>query len=459
MKKLYILSLCFGLLGASVFAQETTVKNVNSLLLVEVSLGSSISASEEFVEIYNPSAKSINVAGFALQYKSKAGTSWSNKAQLNGFIAPYGRYLLSNYIPSVSQTFSGGLANGDGHLRIVDALGEEIDLLGWGAAITPETASVAAHGPGGSLKRKTNEDGRFVDTNNNLFDWFESTAPTPEFDEWQEVIPEELPDEPINVEEPVDVVSENPTDTAPSPQPTPQVTAVPKTTHNLTITELMPDPESPLKDSDHEYVEIYNPNSFSVELEDYGIEAGEEWRYHYTIPGYTLKKGEYVALFSIDTNLTLSNSGGQARIVGPGGQVVDEIQYPEAESGMSYALVSGGDWFWTAPSPNAKNNMPVADTVELKPNNGASVLAANDTQSLEKKQFEFATNSTSSLAKQADSTQNPESQKQELNNRVLALAGVVTVLYGIYEYRSDIRVRIQQLRRYLELRSQDRQKT
>jgi len=57
----------------------------------------------DYIEIYNPTGLSFNLAGWSLQYASAAGTSWTNKQPLGGAIAP-GEYFLV-------QLASGG-ANG-----------------------------------------------------------------------------------------------------------------------------------------------------------------------------------------------------------------------------------------------------------------------------------------------------------------------------------------------------------
>jgi endonuclease G len=57
----------------------------------------------DYIEIYNPTGISFNLAGWSLQYASAAGTSWTNKQPLGGTIAP-GEYFLV-------QLASGG-ANG-----------------------------------------------------------------------------------------------------------------------------------------------------------------------------------------------------------------------------------------------------------------------------------------------------------------------------------------------------------
>ncbi len=47
----------------------------------------------DYIEIYNPTGISFNLAGWSLQYASAGGTSWTNKQPLGGTIAP-GEYFL-----------------------------------------------------------------------------------------------------------------------------------------------------------------------------------------------------------------------------------------------------------------------------------------------------------------------------------------------------------------------------
>ncbi len=47
----------------------------------------------DYVELYNPTGISFNLAGWSLQYASAAGASWTNKQPLGGTIAP-GEYFL-----------------------------------------------------------------------------------------------------------------------------------------------------------------------------------------------------------------------------------------------------------------------------------------------------------------------------------------------------------------------------
>ncbi len=56
----------------------------------------------DFVELYNPTAATVTVTGWTLQYSSAAGTSWTNKQPIGGFIGP-GEYFLVS-LASEGQT-------------------------------------------------------------------------------------------------------------------------------------------------------------------------------------------------------------------------------------------------------------------------------------------------------------------------------------------------------------------
>lgn len=108
------------------------------------------SATDEFVELYNPTDAAISIAGWKLQYKSATGTTWNDRAILPAgtTIAAHGYFLIVNqtsYAGSVAGDYSSGLWTSgtgmadNGHERIVDASLVEVDMVGWGStAIAPE---------------------------------------------------------------------------------------------------------------------------------------------------------------------------------------------------------------------------------------------------------------------------------------------------------------------------------
>ena len=93
-------------------------------------------AYDEFVELYNPLNADIDLSGWKLQYKSSTGTTWDNKLTFpaNTIIKAHGYLLLAadtDYSgPTPDYKFSAGLAD-NGHIRIVNAQGAEVDKIGF----------------------------------------------------------------------------------------------------------------------------------------------------------------------------------------------------------------------------------------------------------------------------------------------------------------------------------------
>ncbi|HEU5161751.1 MAG TPA: lamin tail domain-containing protein, partial [Thermoanaerobaculia bacterium] len=48
----------------------------------------------DFIELFNQGSTSVSLAGWSVQYASSTGTSWTNKTNLAGSIAPGGYYLI-----------------------------------------------------------------------------------------------------------------------------------------------------------------------------------------------------------------------------------------------------------------------------------------------------------------------------------------------------------------------------
>ncbi len=439
------------IVGQSALAAEDM--DYTALKMVEVQLGSADSATEEFVEIANTSVQPISLEGLSVQYKSKSGSTWSNKANLTGWIAPYGRILISNYLVDASTDFSGGLSGSSGHLQLSDQDGAAVDLLGWGDAAEPDGAAVETHGSGESLKRRVDEDGRFIDSDDNSSDWFASLSPTPEMDLWE--VGDVVVDEPIEEATPtVDdpVVTDDQESTA-----DPAVAAPIKPSHPLVITELLPDPKSPLKDAEHEFIELFNPNQFEVDISGYIIEAGPDWRYSHTLGSYQLAPGEYLAVYSADTGLTLSNSGSQVRLLSPSGSELFFVEYDKAKPGKSWSLIDG-EWLWADPSNNITNSAAIESEEESETNVAG---AADESPKIDKRSVSYpaAQSEKSEATSSTGQFTEEEAEPSRVNNWVLAGVGSLAVLYALYEYRNDIRLRIQQHRRYFAVRRENRAAT
>lgn len=149
----------------------------------------------DFVELFNPTANAISVAGWSVQYASASGTSWA-AANLSGTIQPYHYYLVqlaSGGTPGVALPASdatGGMniSAASGKLALVagttaltgsNPVGANnvIDVVGFGSANAYEgTGPAAGAGNTNSIFRKN---GGFTDANDNTNDFTTLTPPSP----------------------------------------------------------------------------------------------------------------------------------------------------------------------------------------------------------------------------------------------------------------------------------------
>ena len=153
----------------------------------EFSTGTSASATDEFVELFNAGASSADLGGYRLVYRSGAGTSDVALAAIPAgtMLAPGAFYLFggSGYAGArpAGQTFSAALAATAGGIGLRDAGGKLVDSVGYGTATnvfveTHTAAAPATTAPPGSSDIRL-PDGH--DTDDNSADFTATAAPTP----------------------------------------------------------------------------------------------------------------------------------------------------------------------------------------------------------------------------------------------------------------------------------------
>lgn len=398
-----------------------------AIVISSLQTGGSTNASAEFIKLTNISGLVVAVDGWKLKYASVSGASFSTKATLQGAIGSNETILIAtNAYGAVEphQVMTDGLAQAGGHIQLVDSTNQIVDLVGWGTAAHAEGSPAPAPSAGQTIERKQNVANTFIDTDNNLNDFALLELTTP---------PSTL------LESPPGPVSNN-------------------GLKMPFITELLPNPSVPLTDKHDEFIELYNPNPQSFVLSGFKLQTGSSFSYSMTFKDEVLLAGAYVVFTSGATPLTLSNSGGAARLLDSAGTVVSQAtSYTTAAEGQSWALIDGS-WYWTSsPTPSAPNSLTTSPASSSKP------ATKSSTATKAKKTSVKAATTTKSAktggARASDNSYDEAKTPSRLHPAILAGVGGLALTYGVYEYRHDIKNALYKLKRYRSARRANRQST
>ena len=161
--------------------------DAGALRVNEVSTGTTVAASDEFVELLNTGSAAADVGGYKLVYRSAGGSTDIVLATVpTGTSIQAGGYYLfggSGYAgsPAADQSFSFGIAATGGGLGLRNADGALVDSVGYGTATnafvegSAAAAPATTDAPGTSAARLPNGH----DTNSNASDFGSATPPTP----------------------------------------------------------------------------------------------------------------------------------------------------------------------------------------------------------------------------------------------------------------------------------------
>lgn len=134
----------------------------------------------DFIELYNPTSAGLDLTGWSVEYLSASGNS-GGKHELSGSIPAGGYFLIQEGggdtgepLPSPDAEGNLNLSGSKGSVKLYDASGAEVDLVGYGEASLSESSSAQALN--NSISAQCDAEG--TDTDNNAAD-FSSAAPTP----------------------------------------------------------------------------------------------------------------------------------------------------------------------------------------------------------------------------------------------------------------------------------------
>lgn len=417
--KIKIIFLAFLIVLASiVLPQSSSANSFSGIVISELSMGSAASATEEFVELYNNSSTSVSMANWSIYYRSATGTSYSKKASFatGSTLQPHSFFLVSTNKPS-DLTLISGMSQTGGVVEIRDDKNSVMDRVGYGNASLSNGKPAVAVQSGESMYRQYDSPNtQMINTGDNFSDFYIATVLTPG------AVPA------VEIED----------------------TSEPITYPPLTINELYPNPASDQSESSDEYIELYNPNNFDIDLNGWLIKDASGNTF--VIKNKTIAAGSHAAIYSSETHLSLNNTGDTIRLYSPNNQLEDEtVDYGDAKEGLSWGLVDGA-WAWNnSPTPAAPNSSAYVQVVATKPVATKTTKIANKTTAkklaiAKKASTKKAKASKLSAAKKAHaSTATPAVTQQELQSKfanfwpwLMILLGTATIGYGIYEYKPEI---------------------
>jgi hypothetical protein len=416
MLKQYVFGLLLFSFVLSILGQQPIYAISSNIVISQIQLGNSASASNEFVEIYNNSATDTEITNWCLYYASAGSTQNGSKMacfipeddNLHLYLPAHAfAFLISNQL-STSQPnlgsdlkFSATLLGTAGHVRLIDDVGLEVDKVGWGStAVSAEGLKpTAAPTTGKVLSRKVLSGGTLQDTDINSQD-IEATLPKAVYsygsvyevqdvcanldgiqtsvpggysvdvdgkcnpppvdvcknlDGLQTVVPNQYGlDENGNCNKDVCLNIDGIQQKMPDGMKLGAEGTCVLDLLPLKITELLPNPIG--SDEGNEFIEIFNPNNTQIDLSEYRLLVGVGDAEYGFPPDSVISPNQYSSFSNDDIKFILVNTTGKVKIISTDNQPIDESTvYSNPGDGMAWALINGVWGYTNRPTPGVEN--------------------------------------------------------------------------------------------------------
>jgi hypothetical protein len=466
-------ALCFLVSAGQLTAAQADPVITPSLVISQLKITSS---NGQFITLYNPTNTALDMSKYQLEYFNSYDLSKATSSKLialSGTVPPHGYFMVNDSalllcyqltIDSVSL----GLSSTAGFVEVLafnqTAPGSSVtpvlqDYVGW---------SKTASGGAQTLPASTNAflQRLPVDNKNNPL------VSSPGVGSWQSVQPDagnacnlvgagSSGSSPVQTglnqllpatEPPVTIISLA-DDSSSSDTPTPVLPTGDIGLKAPEITEILPNPNGTGNDGTDEFIELYNSNNISFDLSGFSLQTGTTSLHNFTfLPGTSLPAQSFTTFSSSVTGLSLSNSGGQVKLLDPFGNSISATDvYSTAKDGETWALANG-KWYWTTSAT------PGAANVIKQPISAKAAKAAAKAKAAKSGAVKAAKTAKGSKSKVVSGSLNPTAATTTpIHLWTLALVAGLALLYATYEYRADLANRLYQFRKYLGSRRSARE--
>lgn len=364
----------------------------NHIVVNEIMVGGE-KATDEFIELYNPTEVEVNLAGWRLSKKTASGTLSNLLTEFPSITLAAHSFLIiahndyTGAVPRAIAYSTQSSVTADNTIILYSDNGHTVvDLVGLGSAGEAEGAPAPTPDAGMSVERKGG-----VDTNNNAADFILLTAPTPQ----------SLADSfgAGNNDQQTENNNSTSSDTGPIPQGNAPAGVL------ITFNEVLPNPQG--DDASGEWIELVNLTDQEINLADWALEDASGKHYtikqNSTIASTTIAPKGYFVLPRAATDISLNNTGTETlKLLNSNEQTIVAISYAgPAPEGSAWARNSDGHYEWTAtPTPSASNviTLPVPKAENNNsPPSGAQTPATRNQQTISSSTQNLETDTLPSL--------------------------------------------------------------
>ena len=444
--------------------------NAPSLVISQLKITSS---NGQFVTLYNPTGSTLDMSRYQLEYFNNYDLSKATSSRLislSGIVPPHGYFMVNDSVFTLCyqlsvDSVSLGLSSMAGLVEVVafdqTSPGGSVspilqDYVGWSKTAANGAQTLPAN-TAAFLQRQP------VDSTNN------PTVNTPGTGNWIGVQPDTSNICNLIATSNSTTVGTGYGQLLPGSEPAATIisadggTAIANPAASLpasdiglmvpTITELLPNPAGSGNDATDEFIELYNPNNTGFDLSGFALQVGTTTLHSYSFAnGVILPANSFTAFYSATTGLSLSNSAGQVKLLDPyGNSISATATYGTAKDGLAWALANG-KWYWTS------RLTPAAANIIVQPPTGkkTSATAAKSSQPKSKSSDKTSKTPKTKTAASFSPTANSTPSTTPIHIWTLALVAGLGLLYGAYEYRTDLANRLYRLSRHYRSRPTDR---